>query len=207
MKQVGIIAWIAVLVVGAIMGFRFLNDTQNPSNPSSDNGSFDGPGGPFTLTAHTGETVSDTDFRGRYMLIYFGYSYCPDVCPLELQKLTSSLLTLEAEGYDTSPLQPIFISVDPERDTPEALANYVTLFHESLIGLTGSPEDIAKIARDQFKIYYEKRASEDVDEYLMDHLSVIFMMGPDGGYRRIFTSRDKPENITAALKPLLQKTS
>ena len=129
------IAWIAVFIALAVVGFRFLStgETQTKFDQTDQ----EGPGGPFTLISHRGDQVSDTDFRGKYMLIYFGYSYCPDVCPLELQKLTSSLLELEKQGYDISPLQPLFISIDPARDTPEALADYVSLFHDSLIGLSG----------------------------------------------------------------------
>lgn len=205
MKSIRLITWGAVFIALTLLGIRML------TNPTGlDHGTAvpiaNGPGGPFTLTSHLGEKVSDTDFKGKYMMVYFGYSYCPDVCPLELQKLTASLLELEKEGYDTSIIQPIFISVDPERDTPEALSEYVPLFHQSLIGLTGTTEEISAVA-EQYKVYFAKRESDDIDSYLMDHLSVIFFMDTSGNYQRLFTARDKPDNIVDALKPLLKKVS
>ena len=91
MKAVRIFSWLAILVVGVLLVYRYVNTEEHIS---------DGPGGPFTLTAHTGKKMSDTDFLGRYMLVYFGYSYCPDVCRIELHKLTTALTLLEEEGYD-----------------------------------------------------------------------------------------------------------
>lgn len=195
MKMIRVFAWIAVAAVGIfVLASRFLDVQQTSS----------GPGGPFVLTAHTGETVSNNDFKGRYMLIYFGYSFCPDVCPIELAKMTAALQQLEAEGYDTTPLQPLFITVDPERDTVEALASYVVDFHPRLIALTGTPEEIAAVA-DSYKVYYKKREQEGVEGYLMDHQSVIFAMGPDGGFQRLFSSRNTPAEIAEALKPVLKE--
>ncbi|WP_247118938.1 SCO family protein [Kordiimonas marina] len=163
-----------------------------------------GPGGPFTLTSQTGQKVSDTDFRGRFMLVYFGYTYCPDVCPLELEKMSRALETLDKEGYDTTPLQPIFISIDPERDTVKEMAEYVPQFYPRLLGLTGTPEEIAKVAK-EYKVYYKKRVVKDSDGYLMDHQSMIFVMGPDGKFQRIFSSRNTPDQMVAALRPVLTK--
>ncbi|UTW55079.1 SCO family protein [Kordiimonas sp. SCSIO 12610] len=206
MQSVRLIAWGAVVIVIAFLGLRVLINSPDDASSPSQTTSQSGPGGPFTLISHKGTKVSDDDFRGKHMMVYFGYSYCPDVCPLELQKLTSSLLDLEKEGYDTSPIQPLFISVDPERDTPETLNEYVPLFHPSMIGLTGSAEEIADVAK-KYKVYFAKRESDDVDGYLMDHLSVIFLMDQNGNYQRLFTARDKPEDITNALRPLLKKAA
>jgi protein SCO1/2 len=195
MKTIRIVAWIAVVAVLIfVLGSRFMTGKEAGS----------GPGGPFVLTAHTGETVSNNDFKGRYMLIYFGYSFCPDVCPIELGKMSAALTMLEAEGYDISPLQPLFISVDPERDTVEELAVYVTDFHPALIGLTGTPEEIADVAA-KYKVYYKKREQEGVEGYLMDHQSVIFVMGPDGEFQHFFSSRHTPKDMVEALKPVLTK--
>lgn len=203
MKIIRLVAWALVAVLVVLIGVRLLTGAPEPAK--TDLGAAT-PGGAFTLTSHTGATVSDTDFRGRYMLVYFGYSACPDVCPLELQKLTSALLNLEEEGYDTTPIQPIFISVDPERDSPEELAGYVPQFHPRLIGLTGTPEAIAELAKG-YRVYYRKVDTGSAMGYLMDHLSVIFLMGKDGQYERLFTSRDTPESIEEGLKPLLEKAS
>ncbi|NVJ98773.1 MAG: SCO family protein [Alphaproteobacteria bacterium] len=193
MKVIRIATWLAVVVIGGyILATRYMGGQET----------IKGPGGPFVLTAHTGETVSNRDFLGKYMLIYFGYSFCPDVCPIELGKMSAALTMLENEGLDTSTLQPLFISVDPERDTVEALADYVVDFHPSLIALTGTPEEIAAAAK-QYRVYYKKRLQEGMDGYLMDHQSVIFVMGPNGEYQRIFTSRDTPADMAASLKPVL----
>mgnify|MGYP000241740606 CR=1 FL=1 len=205
MKFVRLIAWGAVFIVAAVLGVKMLTDPST-SNKSSAIQATSGPGGPFTLTTHNGKIVTDKDFLGKYMMVYFGYSYCPDVCPLELQKLTSALLDLEKEGFDTSPIQPLFISIDPARDTPEALSEYIPLFHPSMIGLTGTEETV-KAAAKEYKVYYAKRESDDVNEYLMDHLSVIFFMDQSGNYKQLFTAKHKPADIANALKPLLKKAA
>lgn len=197
MKAVRIFSWLAVLVVGVLLVNRFMGSSEHTA---------DGPGGPFTLTAHTGEKKSDTDFLGRYMMVYFGYSYCPDVCRIELHKLTVALNILEEEGYDLSPIQTLFISVDPERDTVEELADYVLDYHPSLIALRGSPEEIADVAA-KYRVYYAKREQEGIDGYLMDHQSYVFVMDKDGKYNRLFTARDTPQDIAEVFKPVLQKTA
>ncbi|MFC3050300.1 SCO family protein [Kordiimonas pumila] len=197
MKLVRLFAWIVVLLIGVLMAYRFIGMGPNTAS---------GPGGPFTLTAHTGEKVSDTDFRGRYMLIYFGYSYCPDVCPLELHKMSTALDILEDEGYDITPLQPIFITVDPERDTVPELADYVQDFHPSLVALTGTPQEIATVAK-TFRVYYKKRVQEGVSGYLMDHQSYILVMDKDGKYNRLFTGKDTPQDMADTFKPVLEKVT
>jgi len=197
MKSVRILAWIIVLIFGVLLAFRFYG-------PGEDKGS--GPGGPFTLTAHTGNQVSDTDFRGRYMMIYFGYSFCPDVCPLDLQKMTTALKILEDEGYDTSPIQPLFITVDPERDTVAELADFVQDFHPNLIALTGTLEDITAVTQ-KFRVYFAKRKQEGIDGYLMDHQAYIMVMDKDGSFNRLFTSRDAPQKIAEVFRPVLKKQS
>lgn len=195
MKVIRIVAWAAVVAVAIfLLAQRFVNSREVG----------DRLGGDFTLTAHTGDRMSNSDFRGKYMLIYFGYSYCPDVCPLELAKMTLGLNALEEEGYDTSPLQPLFISVDPERDTVEALAGYVQDFHPRLIALTGTMEEIQDVAK-KYRVYFKKRVQDGVEGYLMDHQSFIFVMGPDGDYVRLFSAKDKPEDIAAAFRPVLEK--
>ena len=109
-------------------------------------------GGPFELVSHKGQPVTDKDFRGKYMLVSFGYTYCPDVCPTELQVISAALDELGDKARD---IQPIFITIDPERDTVAALAQYMQSFHPSYIGLTGSPEAIAKAAK-AYRVYYAK---------------------------------------------------
>ena len=140
------------------------------------------------------------------MLVYFGYSFCPDVCPLDLQKMSVALYQLEQDGYDTSPVQPLFITIDPERDTVEELATFVPDFHPRLIALTGSLPEIEAVAR-EYKIYFAKRQQPGTDDYLMDHTAIIYVMNPDGQYVRLFSSKDKPADIADSLRPVLEKVS
>jgi len=137
-------------------------------------------GGPFTLVDQDGRTVTDRDFAGRYRLIYFGYTFCPDVCPTDLQKLMRGLKAFEASAPALGvKVQPIFISVDPARDTPPVLKQYVAAFHPRLIGLTGKPEVIADVAK-RYGIFFQKAGGKDSTDYLVDHSSQAVLFGPDG---------------------------
>ena len=137
-------------------------------------------GGPFTLTDQNGKTVSDTDFAGRYRLVYFGYSYCPDICPVDLQKLMRGLAAFEkSDPARGAKVAPIFITVDPERDTPAALKPFVSRYHPRLLGLTGTPEQIAAVAK-AFVVTYNKVPGSAPDRYLMAHSQLAFLMDPDG---------------------------
>lgn len=139
-------------------------------------------GGPFTLTSQDGKKVSDTEFRGRYMLVAFGYTYCPDVCPAELQIMSSALDQLGAEADE---IQPIFITIDPERDTTAVLKDYMGNFHPRFVGLTGTAEEIAAAAR-AYRVYYAKAKDSGTTDYLMDHSSIIYLMGKDGQFLKHF---------------------
>ena len=137
-------------------------------------------GGPFTLTNQDGGTTSEAQFKGQYRIIYFGYSYCPDVCPVDLANIMLGLKQAEKENPAlASKIQPIFISVDPERDTPAVLKQYVSAFHPRLIGLTGTPEEIAAVAK-KYLIIYNIRKDEGSTEYLVDHSRQAYLFGPDG---------------------------
>ncbi len=152
-------------------------------------------GGPFTLTDTHGATVTDATFRGRWMLVYFGYTYCPDVCPTELQTIAGALDKL---GPLASRVTPLFITVDPERDTPAAMADYVKLFDDRIVGLTGTPEQIAAVAR-AYRVYYAKATSKDSTTYLMDHSSFMYLMGPDGTFHALYQPGMKPQDLADAI--------
>lgn len=157
-------------------------------------------GGPFTMVNQSGETVTEKTYAGKPMLLFFGYTYCPDVCPTELQVMAEALRQLGAKGSD---IQPIFVSVDPARDTPETLKAYVANFGEQFIGLTGSPEQLAAMAQG-YRVFYQKVDNKDApDAYLMDHSSIIYLMGPDGKFLKHFTystdAKALAEGIAAAL--------
>lgn len=144
-------------------------------------------GGPFALVDQTGATRTDADFRGKFMLVYFGYTYCPDVCPTTLQTMTEAL---ERLGKAAARVQPIFITIDPARDTPKVMGQYVAHFYPGMIGLTGTAAQIAAAAR-AYRVYYAKEAGRDQD-YLMDHSGFVYLMGPDGKYITIM-----PPQVTA----------
>lgn len=157
-------------------------------------------GGPFTLTDQNGKTFSDRQLAGQYRLIYFGYTYCPDVCPVDLQKLMQGLRMLEKTSPATAAkIQPLFITVDPARDTPPVLKQYVAAFHPRLIGLTGSEAEIAEVAK-EFAVYYKKAQEQGASEYLMDHARQAMLFGPDGAPIALVPQEEPPEKIAAELE-------
>jgi protein SCO1/2 len=158
-------------------------------------------GGPFTLTNHFGKNVSDTAYRGHYLYIYFGYGYCPDVCPTELANMAA---TIDALGSQADKVQPLFITLDPERDTTEFLAEYVTQFHPQFIGLTGSLEKIAAVAN-SYRVFYRKAQDEDASEYLMDHSNFVYFMGDNGGFLTMFRGGTNPEAAAKTMMKYIEK--
>jgi protein SCO1/2 len=145
------------------------------------NGEAAGPlvGGPFALVDGDGHTVTDRDFRGKFMLVYFGYTYCPDVCPTTLNAVADALDRL---GKKADRLQPLFITVDPRRDTPAVVKQYTAAFTPRLLGLTGSATQIAAVAK-AYRVYYaEHRTGPGPDDYSMDHSSILYLMGPNGRF-------------------------
>ena len=137
-------------------------------------------GGPFALVDQTGKLVRDSDFAGKYRILYFGYTYCPDVCPVDVQNIAAGLKQVEQEDPEKAArIVPIFVSVDPERDTPKVLAQFVSAFHPRLVGLTGTPEAIATTAK-EYAIFYQKRPPAEGGGYLVDHSRQAYLMGPEG---------------------------
>ncbi len=153
-------------------------------------------GGPFTLTDQNGRKRTDTDFRGHYMLVFFGYTYCPDLCPTELQVMSAALDSL---GAKADAIQPVFITFDPERDTPEVLKQYVSNFHPRLVGLTGTPAEVAAAAS-AYRVYYSKVAASSADTYLMDHSTIIYLMDPQGKFLRHFSYTTDAATLAKALE-------
>lgn len=156
-------------------------------------------GGPFTLTNQDGQRVTDKDFAGKYRIVYFGYSYCPDVCPVDLQLLMQGLRLFERQdAAAAAKVQPIFITVDPARDTPEVLKTYVAAFHPRLVGLTGSEQEIAAAAK-AYAVYYRKAENAGASEYLMDHSRQTYLMGPDGKPIALLPQDETPQAVAAEL--------
>jgi protein SCO1 len=138
-------------------------------------------GGDFTLTDQTGKRVRWADFMGRYRLVYFGYTFCPDVCPVDLQRIMLGYRMLEQQAPQVAAkIQPIFITVDPQRDTPEALKTYVAAFHPRLIGLTGTVEEIEKVKQDFVVVASKDGDQAATQDYLVSHTRTPFLFDPDG---------------------------
>lgn len=137
-------------------------------------------GGDFALTDSAGGTVRWSDFKGKYRVVYFGYTYCPDVCPTDMQRVTQGLKLLKAKDPALAArIQPIFITIDPERDTPKVVGEFAAAFSPDIIGLTGTPEQIAAAAK-AFKVFFAKGETVEGGGYLMDHSNIVYLFGPDG---------------------------
>ncbi len=159
--------------------------------------------GEFSLTDHRGNAVTDGDFSGSWPLIFFGYTHCPDVCPPTLAVVG---LVLDLLGEDAATLQPLFITVDPARDTPEIMADYVAAFHERIIGLTGSATQIAAAAQSH-RAYYAKVLGDEasMDNYAMDHSAYLYLMDPDGVYAGVFAPTDTADDIAARIRGFMNE--
>lgn len=150
-------------------------------------------GGPFELTDETGALVTEKDVITKPTLVYFGYTFCPDVCPLDNARNAAAMRILDGQGYD---VQAAFISVDPERDTPEHLADFTSYMHDNMIGLTGTQEQV-KAASQAYKTYYRKQEPEEGMEeyYLMDHSTFTYLMFPNSGFADFFKRDETPESM------------
>jgi protein SCO1/2 len=154
-------------------------------------------GGPFTLTDHNGNRVTEKSYGGKYLLVFFGFTFCPDVCPTELQVMSAAVDQL---GPVAEKIQPLFITVDPARDTPQVMKDYVANFTPRLIGLTGSEQDIADVAA-KYRVYYAKaKGSENSPDYLMDHSTILYLMNPDGTYLKHFTYETDAKTLADGLR-------
>jgi protein SCO1/2 len=190
------------LAIGALAALAIFPQARQALLPSS------GPvtsgkalvGGPFALTDDSGKHVTDKEFRGRYMLVFFGYTSCPDICPAGLQLISAAIDNL---GSKADRITPIFISVDPERDTPAKLHDYVKNFNSRLVGLTGTPAEIRDVTKG-YKVYYSKVPNEAApNNYGMDHSSIIYLMDPNGDYVAHFTPTTSVDEMTAKLDKIL----
>ncbi len=157
-------------------------------------------GGPFSLTDEKGEPVTDQTYKGSYRLIYFGYTFCPDACPTELQVMAEAMDDLHD---DAARVQPIFITIDPERDTVKQLAGYVPMFYPRLAGLTGTPAEIAQVAK-EYKVFYSK-ADQPSGAYLMNHSSFVYLMDPDGKFLTVFPSDMDSEKMASEIRKAMGK--
>ncbi|MGE0723893.1 MAG: SCO family protein [Alphaproteobacteria bacterium] len=157
-------------------------------------------GGPFTLTDQDGRRVTPESYPGRYLLVFFGFTHCPDVCPLALGEVS---VALDALGKDAQRLQPLFITVDPARDTPAALKDYVMAFDDRIAGLTGTAEEIAAVAR-AYRVYYKQVPVQGALGYTMDHSAFVYLVAPDGALAAFFTHETKGEQMAKKIREVIR---
>jgi protein SCO1/2 len=174
---------VAGFMIGALAGAAALLVARGPSGPGVSTTGAALIGGPFSLVDQNGKTVTDEDFRGRYRLVFFGFTHCPDICPAELQVMSAALDEL---GPKADEVVPIFITLDPERDTPEAVGAYVKNFGPRFVGLTGSPEAIAEAAKAYAVVYSKVQDGTAPDDYTIDHTALVYFMSKDGKYLEHF---------------------
>lgn len=182
----------AGLVAAVLVGTFVITRVSKPDDifAQCDGGAVAGGeiGGPFELVNKDGETVTDKDVITEPTLLYFGYTFCPDVCPLDVSRNAETVDILEERGHSVTP---VFISIDPQRDTPEVVGEFAEVMHDRMIGLTGSPEQVAAASK-AYKTYYKKHDSDDDDYYLVDHSTFTYLTMPDHGtvgfFRRDLTS-------------------
>jgi protein SCO1/2 len=207
MRKIRLLLWFAAATATAVFAALYVADRMAPPPPgtqerlqTAEQVARDVVTGEFTLMGGDGEPVSDTDFRGRWLLIFFGYTHCPDVCPTSLGTMA---LIVDELGDHADALQPLFISVDPARDTREIIAEYVAVFHPRIIGLTGSEEQVAAAARSH-RAYYAKVPLSDGegtgDDYAVDHSAHLYLMDPDGVYATVFSPTDTVEAVVGAIR-------
>ena len=171
---------VAGFLIGALVGAAALIVTRAPTGPEVATTGTALIGGPFTLVGRDGKTVTDRAFRGKYMLVFFGFTHCPDICPAELQVMSAAL---DALGPKANEIIPIFITLDPERDAPPVVTGYVMNFSPRFVGLTGSPEQIAEAAK-AYRVTYSKFQEDETKpgDYSIDHSALVYLMGKDGEY-------------------------
>lgn len=157
-------------------------------------------GGPFELTDRKGKPCTDKDLKGQYLLIYFGFSLCPDICPQEMEKQTQAIELLDAEFGPV--VTPVFISVDPRRDTPAVVDEYCEEFHPRIVGLTGTPEQVKKVTR-AYRVYYNEGIKTSDEDYLIDHSIIHYFMGKNGKFIDFFgknmTAKEMAEKVRIKL--------
>lgn len=215
-RKVGIGITISVIIVAALVGvgIRYFVDSEQKSVIIGMSGTVKSSGtarigGKFSMVDHRGRQVTDRDFHGKFMLIFFGYTFCPDVCPTELQTMSE---VLDSLGGAAEKIQPVFATIDPERDTAAVLADYLSNFHARFIGLTGTAEQIKDTAR-TFGVYYSRvksRNAPDSDpdrdkEYLMNHSSYIFLMDGNGKFRAAFRAGIAHDGMVRRIRAELAK--
>lgn len=193
---------LAVLVIGGLTFLAVQIGARRPASaPAVASGPQTGPGGPFTLVDSAGKPFTQDDLKGRWNIIFFGFTFCPDVCPTTLDTLGR---TLDLLGADRDKVRIVFISLDPERDTPAKMAAYLDnpAFPRGVVGLTGTPEQVAATAK-AYKVYYEKEGEGDA--YLINHSSISYLMDPSGRFARVLPYGMSPEDLATQVRDAMKR--
>src|SRR5260370_16009993 len=187
-------AGLLVLAAGALLALAFRDTPQGAAGTALASAI----GGPFRLIDQNGKAVSDADLKGKWQLVFFGYTHCPDACPTALNEIA---LALDQLGEKRGEVEIVFITVDPDRDTPEVMKSYVQSFDAPIIALTGSPDAVAQAAK-AYRVFYAKHPRGDGD-YDMDHSAVIYVMNPEGKFTATFTPDSSADSIVQRFQKLL----
>jgi len=194
-----------MLVVAAI-GFAFQPSQKaapgTVSQTKVSTAGIDGLGGSWTLTNHDGNAVTDKDYTGKYRLMFFGFTYCPDVCPTELKRLT---MVLQGLGQDANNVTPLFVTIDPERDTPQALKEYLGRYDPRFIGLTGSVKQIEHMET-IYKVYSAKVDDPELTEYTVNHSALVYLIGPDDKVLHLFHSSETPDQMIDIIRQAMKRS-
>lgn len=197
--KLGIVAFASIVILAAAAAATMgRSPTATPPAPT---GKLEGStiGGPFTLTDQDGRVVTSDSLRDRYRLMYFGFTFCPDICPTDVQKMSQALRLFEQRDPGRAArIQPIIATIDPERDTPAVLKEFVSAFHPRLTGLTGSPAAVAETLS-RFGIHASGQQRDGSSAYLMDHSAMIYLMGPEGKPITFFARDSTPDQIASEL--------
>ncbi len=196
MKNLMVIITLIVLSIG--VGLYLMPDKTAQTQKSSGEALI---GGDFTLINQNGETITDKDFRGKFMLVFFGFTNCPEVCPTGLLTITQAM---ELLGKDATKIAPVFITVDPKRDTPEQMASYLSNFYPSLTGLTGTPEQVKAVEK-VYRVYSSKVVDKTSDEYTMNHSAFVYLMDKNGKFLTHFSHDSETAKMADMIKKYIGK--
>lgn len=198
-RRISFLPIVAALLLLCVAGAVWLM-TRNPP-PSAGEGPLAGSdiGGPFQLVDQDGRSTTQDSFAGKYRLMYFGYTYCPDVCPTDMQKMAQGYrMFVKSHPERAEDVEPIFVTVDPARDNPEAVKQFVSAFDPAIVGLTGTQAQIDAVLK-EYRVYARKQGAADASDYLVDHSVVMYLMGPKGEPISFLAADASPEDIAQQL--------